>query len=83
MLRQHPGKCTFRCGMLQSCRRLKSSQPVRIVSGVFFGFPLQRVGAEPHLLVKNSIDFILRNVTFLLFENRKPATLKRLRIAGK
>jgi len=69
--------------MLQSCRRLKSSQSVRIVSGVFFGFPLQRVGAEPHLLVKNSIDFILCNVTFLLFENRKPATLKRLRIAGK
>ena len=38
---------------------------------------------KPHLLVKNSIDFILRNVTFLLFENRKPATLKHLRIAGK
>lgn len=83
MLRQHPGKGAFRCGVLQSCCRLKSSQPVRIVSGVFFGFPLQRVGAKPHLLVKNSIDFILRNVTFLLFENRKPATLKHLRIAGK
>lgn len=83
MLRQHPGKGTFRCGMLQSCRRLKSSQPIRIVSGVFFGFPLQCVGAKPHLLVKNSIDFILRNVTFLLFENRKPTTLKHLRIAGK
>ncbi len=83
MLRQHPSKCTFRCGMLQSCRRLKSSQPVRVVPGVFFGFPLQRVGAKPHLLVKYGIDFILRNVTFLLFENRKPATLKHLRIAGK
>lgn len=83
MLCQHPGKGTFRRGVLQSCRCLKSSQPVRIVSGVFFGFPLQCVGAEPHLLVKNSIDFLLRNVTFLLFENRKPATLKHLRIAGK
>jgi len=69
--------------MLQSCRRLKSSQSVRIVSGVFFGFPLQRVGAKPHLLVKYGIDFLLRNVTFLLFENRKPAPLKHLRIAGK
>ena len=83
MLRQHPGKGALRRGVLQSCRRLKSPQPVRIVSGVFFGFPLQRVGAKPHLLVKYGIDFILRNVTFLLFENRKPATLKHLRIADK
>lgn len=83
MLCQHPGKGTLWRGLLQSCRRFKGSQPVRIVSGVFFCFPLQRVGAEPHLLVKNSIDFILCNVTFLLFENRKPAILKHLRIAGK
>lgn len=41
MLRQHPGKGTLRRGVLQSCRRLKSPQPVRIVPGIFFGFPLQ------------------------------------------
>ncbi|WP_271526981.1 hypothetical protein [Enterococcus faecalis] len=83
MLRQHPGKGALWCGVLQSGGSLKSSQPVRIVPGVFSGFPLQCVGAEPHLLVKNSIDFLLCNVTFLLFENRKPAILKHLRIAGK
>ena len=83
MLCQHPGKGTFRRSVLQSSSRLKCSQPVRIVPGIFFGFLFQGVGTEPHLLVKNSIDFLLRNVTFLLFENRKPATLKHLRIAGK
>ena len=41
MLRQHPGKRALRRGVLQSCRRLKSPKPVRIVPGVFFGFPLQ------------------------------------------
>lgn len=66
MLCQHTGKGTLRRGVLQSCRRLKSPQPVRIVSGVFFGFPLQCVGAEPHLLVKNSIDFLLCDMASLL-----------------
>ncbi len=83
MLRQHSGKGALGCGVLQSCRRFKSSQPVRIVPSVFFGFPFQGIGAEPHLLVKNSVDFILCNVASLLFENRKPTTLKHLRIAGK
>lgn len=44
--------------VLQSCRRLKCSQPVRIVPGVFFGFPLQCVGTEPHLLVKYSVALV-------------------------
>ena len=66
MLRQHPGKCTFRRGVLQSCRRLKSSQPVRIVPSVFFGFLLQNVSAEPHLLVKYGIDFLLCDMASLL-----------------
>lgn len=66
MLRQHPGKGTLRRGVLQSCRRLKSPQPVRIVPGVFFGFLLQNVSAELHLLVKYGIDFCLCDVASLL-----------------
>lgn len=66
MLRQHPGKGTLRRSVLQSCRRLKSSQPVRIVPGVFFGFLLQNVSAELHLLVKYGIDFLLCDMASLL-----------------
>ena len=66
MLRQHPGKGTLGRGVLQSCRCLKSPQPVRIVPGIFLCFPLQGVGAEPHLLVKYGIDFILCDMASLL-----------------
>ena len=66
MLCQHPGKGTFRRCVLQSCRSLKRPQPVRIIPRIFFGFPLQRVGTEPHLLVKYGIDFLLCDVASLL-----------------
>ena len=66
MLCQHPGKCALRRGMLQGCRRLKSPQPVRIVPGIFFGLLLQNVSAEPHLLVKYGIDFLLCDMASLL-----------------
>ena len=66
MLCQHPGKGALRRGVLQGCRRLKSPQPVRIVPGVFFGFLLQCVGAEPHLFVKYGIDFLLCDMASLL-----------------
>ena len=49
-----------------SCRCLKCSQPVRVIPGVFFGFPFQGISAKPYLFVKNGIDFILRNIASLL-----------------
>ena len=66
MLCQHTGKGTFRRSVLQSGRRLKCSQPVRIVPGIFFGFLFQGVGTEPHLLVKYGIDFLLCDMASLL-----------------
>lgn len=65
MLCQHPGKSPLRRRVLQSSRSLERAQPVRIVSGVFFGFLLQDVGTAPHLLVKHGIDFILCDVASL------------------
>ena len=39
------------------------------IPGVFFDFSFQGISAKPYLLVKNGIDFILRNMASLLTEN--------------
>ena len=66
MLCHHTGKRPLGCCVLQSGSRLKCSQPVRIVPGIFFGFLFQGVGTEPHLLVKYGIDFLLCDMASLL-----------------
>lgn len=71
MLRQHPGKCPLRRGMLQCGSRLKRTQPVRIVPGIFFGFPFQLVGTNPYLLVKYGVNFRLCDVASLLTANSR------------
>lgn len=71
MLCHHTGECPLGRCVLQSSSRLKCSQPVRIIPGIFLGFLLQRVGTELHLLVKYGVDFRLGNIASLLTENSR------------
>ena len=71
MLCHHTGKRPLGRCVLQSRSRLKCSQPVRIISRIFLGFLLQRVGTEPHLLVKYGVDFRLGNIASFLTENSR------------
>ncbi len=71
MLCHHTGECPLGRCVLQSRSRLKCSQPVRIISSIFLGFLLQRVGTEPHLLVKYGVDFCLCNIASLLTKNSR------------
>jgi len=71
VLCHHTGECPLGRCVLQSRSRLKCSQPVRIISSIFLGFLLQRVGTEPHLLVKYGVDFCLCNIASLLTKNSR------------